>query len=193
MLGTQLLSLPLLSVEEDNLNEDQYCGVYSLFVAMVGVDEERAPALNVLIESLHPNKSGNSLADLEQSAVTAGFNTLAVHTTLDGLIARQRPFACIAHLPRGHFLVLKDVDDDFVRVVDPPHSLTIPRPVFESEWDGNCLLVAASPLQSEALISRELSRHELFITAIWTVSSVVLILAAAVLIRIIQKRFQKRG
>ena len=68
----------------------------------------------------------------------AGLGTLPDH---------QHPFACIALLDGNHFAIAADVDKDGVKVIDPPRSYRLPRPTFESRWDGRALLLSPQPVE----------------------------------------------
>jgi ABC-type bacteriocin/lantibiotic exporter with double-glycine peptidase domain len=72
-----------------------------------------------------------------------------VETTLDNLEGRRQRFACIAHVQDNHFALIKQVTENAVVLIDPPHEKTIGRSVLGEIWQGKALLIAATPLVPE--------------------------------------------
>jgi predicted double-glycine peptidase len=149
----------VIAMQQDLRSQDSdlECGVRCLFVGLHSADDQCTVTLNELRKRLAPGDSGNTLKQLSAAAGTLGFQKLELHTTLDALRVRQRPFVCIAHLKSNHFVLLADITDETIDLLDPPNSLTtVPVSTFTSAWSGNVLLLSKSPLEGEDVIKRRL-------------------------------------
>ena len=136
--------------EEDRAAE---CGLFCLAVALDGTGIADLD-LDGLRERLGPpTAEGYSLARLDAAAAGAGAETLAVHTSVEGLGRRREAgerFACIAHVDGDHFVLLADVDPaGRVKVIDPPHRYTLPPETLATRWGGDALLISRDPLTPE--------------------------------------------
>jgi ABC-type bacteriocin/lantibiotic exporter with double-glycine peptidase domain len=129
------------------------CGVHCVFVALAAYSASSDLSLEKLKVQLQPGDDGNSIAELADAASVYGVHVLPVETTLELLQARERPFAFIAHLKHGHYVLISDASADSVTVIDPPQTRTISQSGFVSQWSGAGLLISPSPLQSEADLS----------------------------------------
>lgn len=128
------------------------CGARCLFVAAHSLDETVPVTFEELLKRLPAEKDGVSLSQLQEQATALNFHTLAVQTSLPALNDRQRPFACIAHLKRRHFVLITKYDGQTVTISDPPESYTLPAATFLTEWDGHALLLARTALVPEETI-----------------------------------------
>ena len=131
------------------------CGVNCLFVGLTVLNGSDELSLADLKNRLAPNGQGNSLAQLSSMANELGFQTLAVKTTIESLLARQRPFVFIAHMKRDHFVLISDASPTSVKMVDSPEASTVPVTSFVDAWDGTGLLILNQELEpEESLVSR---------------------------------------
>lgn len=133
---------------------DLRCGAYCLYTALKALDfpvtsfeelERRLGAATPL---------GYSFNHLQLAAESYRAQTLALSTNLEELRRLPRPFACIARMTTGHFVIVGDVSDKDVWTINAPDSVVIPRETFESLWDGNVLLVSHEKLTADERISR---------------------------------------
>lgn len=145
-----------LTLNDSELDDKKLCGARTIYLAGESLSPRSMGRLNELIDELSPSDEGNSFAEMASVAESRGLKTLAVKTTLRGLMARKRPFACIAHLTRGHFVVLADANEIEVILFDPPRKLTLPVNTFESQWSGKCLLISNSELENEDVVQQSL-------------------------------------
>lgn len=162
------------------------CGVNCLFVALKTLDDNTTLTLNELRSRLAPGERGNNMEQLRAEAAKLGYATLVVRPSLESLAIRRRPFMCIAHLSRGHFIIIQDVDDGAAQIIDAPLERTVARESLEQQWSGVCLLIAREPLEPEETLQRRLywSRitRKLPITAL--LATVLLSLTGWVIVRI---------
>ena len=129
--------------------EKPLCGAYCLYVALLTVDAP-VPGLDEVESRLgRPPRTGYSLAQLAKVAESYGMHSLGITTDLDRLSLRQRPFACIAHWGKDHFVNILDVASNQVTYFDSPTVRSIPRVTFETRWDGNALLISRHALAPE--------------------------------------------
>ena len=136
---------------------DKDCGVRCMFVGLHAADEQCGISLAEIRKKLAPGDTGNTMQQLSDLATSAGFQALTLQTSLDAIRMRERPFACIAHLKSGHFVLLADVSEETVDVLDPPRRRKpVPSTTFTSVWSGNVLLISKSPLESEDMINGKL-------------------------------------
>lgn len=142
-----------MSQAADN-ESDMNCGVNCVYVVLKSQLPESGVTLTKLEEKLQPGPQGSSLEQLREAVVDSGLHGLAVRTDLELLRSRPRPFAFIAHLHRGHFVVVADATDDSVRIIDPPRESEVSVAGFQQEWNGDGLLISVNPILSEESHSR---------------------------------------
>lgn len=142
--------------QSDEGSSNNLCGVHCLYLATKSLGDDSIALDALRAEFGEPSAGGYSMEQIRQIANAHGLQTLAVSTTLESLAARETPFACIAHLTRGHFVLIADIDPTGVLLVDPPLEVRIPEATFESQWNGDCLLISKRPLASEAEIQHQL-------------------------------------
>jgi ABC-type bacteriocin/lantibiotic exporter with double-glycine peptidase domain len=152
-------------------DDKKLCGARTVYLAGESLTPGSMGGLENVISDLSPGDDGNSFAEMADALENRGFKTLAVQTTLEGLMTRKRPFACIAHLIRGHFVVIADANDVEVVLYDPPRNVTLPINTFESQWSGKCLLVSNSQLEDEELIQESLRGT----SGMWMIASGVIV------------------
>ncbi len=132
------------------------CGVNCLYIAMKTLSPSNTMDLATLQARLKPEQAGNSLGELSEVAREQGFQTLAVETSVEALQIRQRPFVFIAHLNRGHFVLLTDSSSESVTMVDPPQKMLIPATSLDSEWGGAGIIVSSTEIEEEDTVQRRL-------------------------------------
>src|SRR5690606_13492042 len=91
------------------------CGLFCLYVAtsILGSEDTEFDKLDTLLGT--PDPQGYSLEQLRVAAEKSGFHAAGVQTTCQRLGWRREmgeTFACIAHLKRGHFVLVRDVADE---------------------------------------------------------------------------------
>ncbi len=87
----------------------------------------------------HTATDGTSLKALCRAANELGLAARALKVSLRNL--PHMPLPAIVHWEGNHWMVLHDVDKDFVRVADPAIGLRkIPRKEFEQKWSGYAAL-----------------------------------------------------
>lgn len=122
------------------------CGAYCLYLALNMIGHPSA-SFEAIEQALGPpGEAGYSMQQLAEVARRSGAHCEGFQTDLQSLQKRQRPFACIALLKKGHFVVVYDVDDENVYVVDPPKKILVGRDGFASLWSGKTLLLADRPI-----------------------------------------------
>ncbi len=149
MFTMAMAATPVVEPERDDL-----CGTYVLYVAAksLGADVRTLADFESVLGP--PPRGGHSLAELAEAAERFPLQTLGVQTTLANLEKRTPPWACIARLQVGHYVLIGQIDGESVLIVDPPTSTRIPRSVFENLWDGNALLISTAPLLGEEAVTQ---------------------------------------
>lgn len=129
---------------------DVTCGSQCLYVGLKGLG--LAPKTYAALEKSigPPSARGYSMLELENEARKHGASTLAVETTLEHLSARDQPYVCLTLINGNHYVLIKNIADDNIELIDPPRSVTVNRDAFGTLWDRKVLLLATSPLTSEA-------------------------------------------
>jgi ABC-type bacteriocin/lantibiotic exporter with double-glycine peptidase domain len=152
------LSCVLRSAVADEAVElvENDCGVRCLYVAVKSLTPSKSLSLKELQQRLAPEAAGNTLGELSDEASRLGFSTLLVSTTADALQIRDRPFMFIAHMKRGHFVLLVDVGAETATIVDPPEKNVVPLSSFNAEWEGAGLILSTKPIEDEASVQRRL-------------------------------------
>lgn len=121
-------------------------------------------------------RDGFSLLDMKLYLARHGFNADGYRVPLDKLVQAGMPaIALINTKGYSHFVVIKGVKDDTVLVGDPALGVRVmPRPEFESAWNGIVFVVlqgkSAGPrfnverewkTQAKAPLSEAVLRHSL--------------------------------
>ena len=149
MITLSMAATPVVEPERDDL-----CGTYVLYVAAKSLGADVGTLADFESDLGPPPRGGHSLAELAEAAERFPLQTLGVQTTLANLEKRTPPWACIARLQVGHYVLIGQIDGESVLVVDPPTSTRLPRTVFENLWDGNALLISTTPLLSEEAVTQ---------------------------------------
>ena len=144
-----MAATPVVEPERDDL-----CGTYVLYVAAKSLGADVGTLADFESDLGPPPRGGHSLAELAEAAERFRLQTLGVQTTLANLEKRTPPWACIARLQIGHYVLIGQIDGESVLVVDPPTSARLPRSVFENLWDGNALLISTTPLLGEEAVTQ---------------------------------------
>ena len=149
-----LITMALAATPVVEPDRDDLCGTYVLYVAAksLGADVKSLADFESVLGP--PPRGGHSLAELAEAAERYPLQTMGVQTTLANLEKRTPPWACIARLQVGHYVLIGQIDGDSVLVVDPPTSTRLPRSVFENLWDGNALLISTAPLLGEEAVTQ---------------------------------------
>src|SRR6202008_1643682 len=111
--------------------DEMDCGAASL--GMICRHFGRNVSLARIRQLCHTATDGTSLKALTRAASELGLAARALKISLRNLA--MMPLPAIVHWEGNHWIVLYDVQADFVRVADPARGLRkIPRCVFESKW-----------------------------------------------------------
>lgn len=154
VMPTLMITIAMSATPVVEPDRDELCGTYVLYVATqsLGADVKTLAHFETVLGP--PPRGGHSLAELAEGAGRFSLTTSGVKTTLANLEKRAPPFACIARLEVGHYVLIGDIDRESVLIVDPPTSSRLPRSVFENLWDGNALLISPIPLLSEEAVAQ---------------------------------------
>lgn len=128
---------------------DLRCGSYCLFLCLNALGEGDLKFAELERQLGQPTANGYSMGQLAELAQKRGFHTLGVVTNTDHLLARDRPFACIARIDDAHFVTLANIDDGTARIFDPPRTYDLPLDTLRARWDGTALLISPAPLLAE--------------------------------------------
>ena len=128
---------------------DAQCGSRCLYVALKGLDYPVKDLAELESRLGAPPIDGYTLAQLEAGAKSYGAHTLGVETTVENLRLRPKPFACIAHLTRDHFVLIADLGEGSATIIDPPHKKSVPLDTLGALWDRKALLISSAPLARE--------------------------------------------
>lgn len=117
--------------------DEMDCGAASL--AMVCRYFGRAVSLAHIRQIVHTATDGTSLKAICSGAETLGLAARSVKASKASL--SLMPLPAIVHWDGNHWLVLYDVDKNWVRVADPATGLKrVSRKEFESKWSGYAAL-----------------------------------------------------
>ncbi len=117
--------------------DEMDCGAASL--AMVCRHFGRKVSLARIRQLCHTATDGTSLKALSRAATELGLAARALKISLRNL--PMMPLPAIVHWEGNHWIVLYDVDEQFVRVADPGLGLRkLPRREFEAKWTGYAAL-----------------------------------------------------
>src|SRR5215469_15826370 len=101
----------------------------------------------------HTATDGTSLKAITRAATELGLAARALKISLRNL--PLMPLPAIVHWEGNHWIVLYDVDKQFVRVADPAVGLRkLPRREFETKWTGYAALFDYTPAFEQAPESR---------------------------------------
>ena len=131
--------------------DEMDCGAASL--GMICRHFGRNVSLARIRQLCHTATDGTSLKALCRAATELGLAARALKVSLRNLPAM--PLPAIVHWEGNHWIVLYDVDEQFVRVADPALGLLkIPRREFESKWTGYAALFDYTVAFEQAPVSR---------------------------------------
>jgi len=117
--------------------DEMDCGAASL--GMICRYFGRKVSLARIRQLCHTATDGTSLKALVRAASESGLAARALKVSMRNL--PMMPLPAIVHWEGNHWIVLYDVDPQFVRVADPALSLLkIPRKEFEDKWTGYAAL-----------------------------------------------------
>ena len=113
--------------------DEMDCGAASL--GMICRYFGRKVSLSRIRQLCHTATDGTSLKALCRAASELGLAARALKVSLRNL--PMMPLPAIVHWEGNHWIVLYDVEKDFVRVADPAMGLRkLPRHEFEAKWTG---------------------------------------------------------
>jgi ATP-binding cassette subfamily B protein len=97
----------------------------------------------------HTATDGTSLKAISRAATELGLAARALKISVRNLPVT--PLPAIVHWEGNHWIVLYDVDEQFVRVADPARGLRkLPRREFEAKWTGYAALFDYTPAFEQA-------------------------------------------
>src|SRR5436189_2324516 len=158
--------------------DEMDCGAASL--GMICRHFGRKVSLARIRQLCNTATDGTSLKALSRAANELGLAARALKISLRNL--PLMPLPAIVHWEGDHWIVLHDVDEQFVRVADPAFGLRkLPRREFEAKWTGYAALFDYTPAFEQAP-ERKTSLAEVFpyFALLSLVSHQVLGLAVAV-------------
>jgi ATP-binding cassette subfamily B protein len=127
--------------------DEMDCGAASL--AMICRHFGRKVSLARIRQLCHTATDGTSLNALVRSATELGLAARALKVSLRNL--PMMPLPAIVHWEGNHWIVLYEVDPDFVRVADPAVGLLkLSRREFEAKWSGYAALFDYTPAFEQA-------------------------------------------
>jgi HlyB family type I secretion system ABC transporter len=127
--------------------DEMDCGAASL--AMICRHFGRKVSLARIRQFCHTATDGTSLKALSRAATELGLAARALKVSLRNLSVM--PLPAIVHWEGNHWIVLYDVDKQFVRVADPALGLRkVPRREFEAKWTGYAALFDYTPAFEQA-------------------------------------------
>ena len=131
--------------------DEMDCGAASL--GMICRHFGRKVSLARIRQLCHTATDGTSLKALSRAANELGLAARALKISLRNL--PMMPLPAIVHWEGNHWIVLYDVDEQFVRVADPGLGLRkLPRREFEEKWTGYAALFDYTPAFEQAPVSR---------------------------------------
>ena len=127
--------------------DEMDCGAASL--GMICRHFGRKVSLARIRQLCHTATDGTSLKALSRAANELGLAARALKISLRNLPVM--PLPAIVHWEGNHWIVLYDVDQQFVRVADPGSGLRkLPRREFEEKWTGYAALFDYTPAFEQA-------------------------------------------
>jgi HlyB family type I secretion system ABC transporter len=131
--------------------DEMDCGAASL--GMICRHFGRNVSLARIRQLCHTATDGTSLKALCRAATELGLAARALKVSLRNLPVM--PLPAIVHWEGNHWIVLYDVEEQFVRVADPALGLLkIPRREFETKWTGYAALFDYTIAFEQAPVSR---------------------------------------
>ena len=128
---------PIRKFEHVQQIDEMDCGAASL--GMICRHFGRKVSLARIRQLCHTATDGTSLKALVRAATELGLAARALKASFRNL--PMMPLPAIVHWEGDHWIVLYDVDPEFVRVADPALGLRkLPRREFESKWTGYAAL-----------------------------------------------------
>jgi HlyB family type I secretion system ABC transporter len=122
--------------------DEMDCG--AACVGMICRHFGRKVSLARIRQLCHTATDGTSLKAISHAATELGLAARALKVSLRNL--PLMPLPAIVHWEHNHWIVLYDVDDQFVRVADPARGLRkLPRREFEAKWTGYAALFDYTP------------------------------------------------
>src|SRR2546426_3398238 len=122
--------------------DEMDCGAASL--AMICRYFGRKVSLPRIRQLCHTATDGTSLKAISRAATELGLAARALKISLRNL--PLMPLPAIVHWEGNHWIVLHDVDGQFVRVADPALGLRkLPRREFEAKWTGYAAIFDYTP------------------------------------------------
>ncbi len=107
-------------------------------------------SLRNLSHLVNSRQKSTTLLQMQQFAQNLGLNTFAINTDIKTL-RNLSDYQVIVYLPQqNHFVVLADVDAEFIRLIDLDKNRFYYRQslgCFESAWEGTALIVANEPIE----------------------------------------------
>src|SRR6476661_1674653 len=127
--------------------DEMDCGAASL--GMICRHFGRKVSLARIRQLCHTATDGTSLKAISRAATELGLAARPLKISHRNL--PRMPLPAIVHWEGNHWIVLHDVDAQFVRVADPARGLRkIPRTEFETKWTGYAALFDYTPAFEEA-------------------------------------------
>src|SRR5881409_1421562 len=127
--------------------DEMDCGAASL--AMVCRHFGRKVSLARIRQLCHTSTDGTNLKAIWHAANDLGLAARALKVSLRNL--PNLPLPAIVHWEGNHWMVLFDVQEQFVRVADPGAGLRrLPRAEFEQKWSGYAALFDYTPAFEQA-------------------------------------------
>ncbi|MCD0458321.1 cysteine peptidase family C39 domain-containing protein [Roseiconus lacunae] len=180
MIRSLVVLLLILAPKASCIAASEDRGPQCLYVGLVSLGYEKSYE-QFFDSRVGVPENGFLLSDLKELATNEGFETLLVRTSFDRLANRskQEQFACVAWLPRGDFVVVADIDIEkqSYQIVDLSSIQDIPMQLFETQWDGEALLVSKKTLDPEGFYEPSSSRVLVF----WLMSLFIVGLVVACL------------
>src|SRR5205809_2783850 len=127
--------------------DEMDCGAASL--GMICRYFGRKVSLARIRQLCHTATDGTSLKALSRTATELGLAARALKISIRNL--SLMPLPAIVHWEGNHWIVLYDVDEQFVRVADPAVGLRkLPQPECEAKWTGYAALFDYTPAFEQA-------------------------------------------
>src|SRR5437588_2789741 len=131
--------------------DEMDCGAASL--GMICRHFGRKVSLARIRQLCHTATDGTSLKAITRAASELGLAARALKVSLRNL--PMMPLPAIVHWEGNHWIVLYDVNEQFVRVADPALGLRkLPRREFEAKWTGYAALFDYTIAFEQAPVSR---------------------------------------
>ena len=166
-----------------------HCGGYCLYIALEALGAAPRSYEDLQARLKPPPPSGYSLDQLDEAARALGAKTLVVETTVDDLLGRSEPFACITLITKNHYVLLYDIDGKYAYFIDYPSKSKVPLDTFRAVWERKALLVGPEKFEGEESVFARLRRRRLARdVALGVAGAAVVGFAAACLWRFVRRR-----